>query len=286
MFNFKAKSEEIVAVGEANRGDFTPEGVPLRMYNYWLRHSSSDKAEAILAGTRRENFCHFWRVVAIWAPLRWLGEKFIDVVEAKYTGVIFGILVALAIVSIAFGGGGFAGLLLLGGILVAAAVIFAALFMLVNYLEDHPKVAKVVGWGVAGIAATVALVAFLYGTGFVGLGILVAGGVIALLVRANIERLSDWVERRREAQRKRDAERRAARQREINEFYNEHGYYPHEASKYKEPSRLDKFFRGVGDFIIMAANVVRVNKWKICPLVEVGGGRVGDNPSAREAYDF
>ena len=37
----------------------------------------------------------------------------------------------------------------------------------------------------------------------------------------------------------------------------------------KEPGRLKKFFAGLGDFFVLAANVVRVKKWKICPLVEV-----------------
>lgn len=36
-----------------------------RIYVYWLKTTHADIP-------RQENFCHFWRVILIWAPLEWL----------------------------------------------------------------------------------------------------------------------------------------------------------------------------------------------------------------------
>jgi len=68
----RERTSEIIEAGKAERGNFEPTGVPLAMYNYWLGHSFTDRANRIRLGIRRENFCHFWRVVAIWAPLMFL----------------------------------------------------------------------------------------------------------------------------------------------------------------------------------------------------------------------
>jgi MFS family permease len=36
-----------------------------------------------------------------------------------------------------------------------------------------------------------------------------------------------------------------------------------------KPSRTSRFFSGLGDFLVLLVQVVRVKKWKICPIVEI-----------------
>jgi hypothetical protein len=36
-----------------------------------------------------------------------------------------------------------------------------------------------------------------------------------------------------------------------------------------EPSKFAKFIMGIGDFLTLAFQVIRVKKWKICPIVEI-----------------
>lgn len=90
-----------------------------------------------------------------------------------------------------------------------------------------------------------------------GTAAVIGAGFLAIL---GISFIADYVSGKRKV---------AEKQAEIAavEFYEEHGYFPHEAPR--EPGRLEMFFRGIGDFIVFIGQIVRVNKWKICPLVEV-----------------
>ena len=71
MSKWREKTKSVRAQGEIQRRDWNPapDSVHLRMYQWWQARSS--RADDI----SRENFCHYWRVVMIWAPLRWVWPK-------------------------------------------------------------------------------------------------------------------------------------------------------------------------------------------------------------------
>src|SRR6478609_6954006 len=100
--SLRDKAREIKAEGESERGNFTPHGVPLRMYNYWLNSTDGKKALAIRVGIRKENFCHFWRVVAIWAPLLWIGRVLERVIFNPITGALVATAAAVALIASLF----------------------------------------------------------------------------------------------------------------------------------------------------------------------------------------
>lgn len=310
MSNLREKARAVKAAGEAERGNFEPTGAPKRLYAYWLRNSDSSKAEAIRWGTRKENFCHFWRVVAIWAPLMWLSKKFSD--NLDIIGVVLGLIVVAAFVTalilvndfwlvvlgalgiiVGFTVGVFgliAGIsatltpeerrradlmrnrktIIISGIIgfptFIVGFLFAHLLGLVHRFvwqpaKNHPKPALAVFlvllsqiglWGayaISGLSGMVVLTLIVLGAAAI-----VALGVFVAVV------VSDYVSGKRELVRQ---------QHEL--YYETHGEYP--VVEKKQPSvvdrKIDAFFRGIGDFIILIAQVVRVNKWKICPIVEV-----------------
>jgi hypothetical protein len=98
-----------------------------------------------------------------------------------------------------------------------------------------------------GVAGAVALLAALFGLLWFG------------------ETLTRTLRAKREAKRKRLRELRdrdySAYLAEVDEFL------PQKESRFK--TKVRAFFRGLGDFLILLGNVVRVKKWKICPLVEI-----------------
>lgn len=51
--SLRGKASEVLAEGVAQRGHFTPSGAPLRMYNYWLNNSVSNRALNIRTGVKR-----------------------------------------------------------------------------------------------------------------------------------------------------------------------------------------------------------------------------------------
>ena len=309
MTNFRDKARAVKAQGESVRGDYSPTGTPKRMYDYWLRHSISMKADAIRDGRRRENFCHYWRVVFLWSWLLFLGVKFVDFAQTKVgktTGIVLGAVAVLSLVSapagilpgllvlylVVFGVGGiFAGALtarqtkertrheytaqetlalragFVGGFFTAIPAWLFALAV----LHHGKKVEKVV---IATLAAMgVFVLGMIFWSAIVEIGLLATvlialGALGAIVVAAGIGLFLSWlVESRREkARQNRDAF--------INKYIEEHdGEYPPTALFAKKPGLVKRFFSGVGDFIVLIAQVVRVNKWKICPTVEVDTAR-------------
>lgn len=61
MSHLQLLTRELVRDADARRGTFTPTGVPYDIYRWWRQRTTRDIV--------RENFCHYWRVVLIWAPL-------------------------------------------------------------------------------------------------------------------------------------------------------------------------------------------------------------------------
>lgn len=298
--SLREKAQEVKAAGVAERGNFTPDGAPKRMYQYWLWKSNSRKAKDIRYGDRKENFCHFWRVVALWAPLLWTWKK----VEAagNYILATFGVLaVATLVVAcilstnvlvtvlwvLAIGVGiGLGTLGIVSGISAAltederdeadlmtspkaitigfllglptALLSFAIVKGVKFYNRNLTDYNKPIGistavLAVAGLLTLIGLsgglVTLLWVVGtFAGLVAVVAGVIIAGTF------LSDYI-----------SGKRAVAREATNAYVAEHGEYPPEA----EPGLVSRFFHGLGDFLILIGQVVRVKKWKICPIVEV-----------------
>ena len=311
MSIFGKKAAEVRKQGALNRGEFQPTGKPKDVYLFWLRHQKYPPT--------MENFCHFWRVVAVWAPLLWLRLQF------KALG---GFLASKAATS----GGVIAGLLVVIGVLITLAItvdaafvyvpltiialVYATLGVVAGFIanseydslaemradEDETETAMVNLWtlpiswpayhvarflhavpqkvwdvlllGIAGVAgiALVGLIGTLLflGAGEFGWMLLVAivavvagiAGLFGLLYLFFIAR-DAFLQRRDRKEAEYEAKVASG---EI---------------KPKEPvqnvqwvpgpflSKIIGFLVGVKDFAVLAFNVVRVNKWKICPIVKI-----------------
>lgn len=66
MSTLREKARKVKSKGAAARRDWSPApgSWMLRVYQWWLKETGKSISQ--------ENFCHFWRVVLVWAPLRWL----------------------------------------------------------------------------------------------------------------------------------------------------------------------------------------------------------------------
>lgn len=254
------------------------------MWNYWAKYSSRVP--------ERENFCHYWRVVALWAPLRWLWN---NVLGNKAAFIVVGLL------ALVLTGWGVANSEVVRMLVVVAYVLtglFVGVFSAAIWIEEKDNASRLeknllragmaYGWFASwvpfagawitkhissdnlekvllGVLITIGVV----GLGFVLIGLITAVGWWTLLVPAGvlvftgvafgIALLADYVSGRR--QQLRDAQYEAYYAALSNGV----------AAEYPTPKRSisKRFFSGVGDFIIFVAQVVRVKKWKICPTAEI-----------------
>lgn len=271
--NFRQRAAEVKAAGEETRGDFTPHGVPKRMYQWWLENSPSDKAQEIKNGTRRENFCHFWRVVVIWTPLLWALTKVLDGAEwvservtGTQAGIAFLVLLSGVVALIVTTTGTWIEFLQIVGFLLLVTVGAGLFVALLYFLDKKTKNGVEILFGtLAVIAVLIALCAGFLAVGFWLFAII--GGVAAFVFLAILLGVAagKWVEAWRADRRTRANE---AEELAWERYYDGDGPDP-SARPVREPGRFSKFFSGIGDFLVLAAQVVRVNKWKICPLVEV-----------------
>lgn len=288
--SLRDKARDIKAAGEGERGNFTPTGAPLRVYKYWYDRVRWDKRP------KRENFCHFWRVVAIWAPLMFLGNKIADAFESTVVligSIILAVLVVLFVV-VASGGAAillFGAAILLGIAYFCLGIITGMMWGLEEVKPESERVTK----AVAGVTFVVSLPAYLasrlykrypdfvkdaltvviflamlFVVGvllvqlFLAVGLLVFVGIFALAVLAvvlgvfGVPAIGRRVQGRRALARQQEEEREPA---------------PATVREPRESSWLTRFvsrvFTGLGDFLILAAQVAQVKKWKICPLVEI-----------------
>lgn len=279
MSNFRNKAREIKAAGEAERGNFTPSGVPKRMYQYWLRNTTSVHGRRVRDGRRKENFCHFWRVVAIWAPLMFLKGKAESFVTSK-TGAV--IMVASALAAIFFVVTSTIGLVdFLIGIGLALALISAGVGLIVGltWLKDNrPKVLEHLLFAILILGALGFLTALVVDFGFIALAWVAAAiGALALAFFI-LMKISEWIAGRRAIAREKA---RVAEEEAWTRFFNDEGPDP---SKRPEPKPLPawmqavgNFLTGIGDFVVLIGQVVRVNKWKICPMVEIPQEKIDYN---------
>lgn len=273
MSNFRERAAEVKAAGEEARGDFTPNGVPKRMYQWWLEHSPSDKATEIATGRRRENFCHFWRVVVIWTPLLWLAMKILDPLLEKAETVnpkTFFLSVAVLVLGIAAliatSTGTWMEVLIACAWILGVAAAVGAIALTLYLLDKHTENGVEILLG--GVLALMVLGAFIAGLMEIGwVLILWVLGIVALIAAfvAGAIFVGTIIENLRADRRKRANE---AEEAAWDAYTNDEGPHPYERAP-REPSAFSKFLTGIGDFLTLAAQVVRVNKWKICPLVEV-----------------
>jgi hypothetical protein len=276
MSKFTDKARQIKAEGEATRGNYTPRGVPQKMYDYWLNVSTSDYAGDVKYRGRKENFCHYWRVVFIWAPLWFLGGKTMDFLDDIWGKVFVGMIVAGLLAFGIVNSVDFRMVLLVGlgalafvGILIGTGVVIANLwpeswsnkfnaFMSDNWI-------KVFGTIGVSILAVIGLFGSWWTTAII-VAVIAFGAAVAYGISILVER----------AEAKADAEDKARREMISKMTNEEYWEYMANLNRKAPPGKIAKFFSGVGDFVVLIAQVVRVNKWKICPLVEVNDGRVSN----------
>jgi hypothetical protein len=240
--SIKDKSEKVLDEGMAKRATFQPpvDSAPLRAYQYWLKSSGREPF--------RENFCHFWRVVVIWAPLHFIGNT---VVIPFFTSRPMRAL-----------GRGIA------WVFTKPTKAWKSL----DY-DTQKKVEKTVAKALIGVLIALLLtllVAMAVSVGIfnflLGLTILVGIGATIVAFVALAEHLT------RNSRAKREAERQRILGLPYDEWRVAMGLEkkPREPKWYDGPvAKVKAFFSAIGDYLVLFGNVVRVNKWKICPLVEI-----------------
>jgi ABC-type multidrug transport system fused ATPase/permease subunit len=292
--SLRARAQEVKAAGEAERGNFTPTGAPLRVYRYWHDRVNWRKRP------ERENFCHFWRVVAIWAPLMFLRTKTADFFNHPAVIIASLVLGLSALVFAVVAGGGAAILLFVVCALAALAyltlgALTGTVWGLEEYNDDNERITK----AVAGVTFLVSLPVFLacrlyrrypeavQNIALVALALLVLFIVTVMLVQLfvavgllvflailvtfvgvlaffvfGIPAIGRMIQGRR-------ALARAKRLKAMEDGDSK----PLPAVKVSGPSRFERFvsrvFTNIADFIVLVAQVAQVKKWKICPLVEI-----------------
>jgi len=180
----------------------------------------------------RENFCHYWRVVVFWGPLTWITLR---VLVPVFRPVVKALApLGRMIGSISPPSEKAISRIFIGWLCLLGAGI---LMLLVAAFVLNPVGAAVVTGVIIGGAATL--------TGLV------------LLV--------SWIVDHFEA--KKDLAREALREAWYNNEISDDEYFG--VKKKREPGKISKFFHGIGDFLVLIAQVVRVKKWKICPFVEI-----------------
>lgn len=262
--NLKRKTEKIVDRGQAQRGTFNPHGTPLNIYNWWLDNSHSKTAKGVARGWRKENFCHYWRVVAIWAPLLWLGTMGARVANNATAQVIAAVLLLGFSVYMIVSIGVLVSLVFLLGFVFAVIGLAAILFGISLLAEKYWRrswnrlVTKVFVY--LFIALSVVVMLFSFFEIYTAAGIWAVLGVVGLV--AGLVVAVAWLILFTDAKHERVATERM-------QYFDEHGYFPPAEKKVYRKSAFSKFMGGVGDFLVLIAQVIRVNKWKICPIVEI-----------------
>lgn len=310
MSIFRSKASEVIARGEAERGNFEPTGVPKRMYMYWLANTTSLHGKSVRKGRRKENFCHFWRVVAIWAPLMFLKEKAEDFVTSKFGAITSVVLLVAAIVTLSVVFQSFAivvGIVLgtvLGLASATAGMISAISLAAFDSDEDRLRekwltkrqalltmipgfpvgiplaiviklTRKVKPWVSRNSHNVIIVTGSLVALVFFG-GILLNDGLIFLLSVIGLTALGmlAFVGSSFLSMLIVDyisgKRALASDKRELVET-DDNGEPVFFDTTPKSPGRISKFFTGLADFLILTFQIVRVKKWKICPTVEIKG---------------
>ena len=289
MSIFRSKAEQVYAQGALERGEFTPTGAPKSVYQYWASHAKHVP--------KTENFCHFWRVVVFWAPLMRLRQAVGNLFEhnaAWYavaaaivgTLVVLGALVSpgfLAPLAIVYVVAGFVLATdkpfdemkktpgLRKAINITAPVSYPVHY-LVRVLRKVPEDVFIYGGlGIALLLIGALLVgliiegahqigwwtlAYVIGVPLAGLAV-----VVAVVILSNL--IDKWKYNRK------------VKDDELFDKYIR-GEISHEdyfGTSRREPTRLGLWLKRktqpIRDFGALFWNIIRVNKWKICPIVKI-----------------
>jgi hypothetical protein len=269
MSNFRMKTNEVLEKGKKERGNFQPPGLLVGMYNYWLNASESDKAYEIRSGKRRENLCHFGRIILFWAPMFWISNKANRFVSNPFGATIsVAIALALAVWACMVSGAVLSVVMiaLLSAVLIAEAagvgyVAYRAHQRFWN--SDWNHWAEKIGLGfLFAVLASILISLFVIATmahwwaPFAILaGFACFAGLIALMVY-----VETYIRGKRALARELTRAKIAAMSNEEYQTY---------LNQKNEPSKANKFFSGLGDILIFVFQFARVKKWKICPFVEI-----------------
>lgn len=255
MSNFRERTAEIVEQGKAERKSFAPKGAPMRVYNWWLANSDSVAASRISTGTRRENFCHWFWVVVLFAPALKVG-KWLDRNAWVFAIPVVGIAITLVWALIdSFGIGSF--LLGILGAVVIAAVLTGGILVIEALVERFPDAMAKIGIGI--VCAVVGAVFLFLSYLLLFDAHIVVSVIYALLLVATpiliwkFQSIADYIEGREEIR------IREAAARPVVETTTEP----------REPNAIERALKNIGEFIVMVAQFIRVKKWKTCPLIDV-----------------
>lgn len=305
MVNFRNKSEQVYAQGALERGEFQPTGAPLKVYQYW--HSRTKNAP------ENENFCHFWRVVAFWAPLMWVRSILARMAQRPLTWLFiflayavgmlvlgatvdwaipfFTLAIPMAAVGTSIGGEAAqkynkvseiqSGMKYPFWVTALVSIPTFYLFRYFNGLSDREQEVWANISGITLASALTILVGFIIVTGAMEIGWVILyyifgiplGLVVAFFSFAALGTGIEFIINRIRARNKRkEGERTKSINEQYDAFLRGEGENPFAIKRHVPGPREQKiinFFKGIGDFLSLAWNIVRVNKWKICPMVKI-----------------
>lgn len=242
--DFSEKTEAVLAEGARQRGEYDPEpgSVPYRLYQDYVKRGGYVPIQ--------ENFCHFWRVVVFWAPMMWLRDKTVNTDGFKnfMRSTVGRFFKGLGkVIAFPFR-------------LIGRGVRKVDSALAAKYGNDTLEsifigllVLFIIGAFVALIIGGTSSLGWWFGFALLGAIAVVVG------ISVGLEKLGEHLRA------KRRAKQNAAWEAKWKAIEN--GTYV-EPTK-KEPGPVKRFFKNIADFVILFAQVVRVKKWKICPLVNI-----------------
>lgn len=262
MSNLRERAAQIKAAGEAERDNFQPQGLPLHIYRYWEQRSPHAPSKY----GRTENFCHFWRVVAFWSPLMYIGNAITRVGTSKTGQGVISLVLLVALIVMGVASRDFLQAVVLGFVLGLGLLILgtAAYFIHKSWRKSWNKWLERFFYVLTGAIMVFAVVALLVSLfldfGLIALLYIVGFVSVVTAFIFGLATLSDFIQGRRAVKRAEYCERL---HKMTEEEYEEH------TRQSAEPGKVSKFFSALGDVLVFAFQIVRVKKWKICPIVTV-----------------
>ena|GEM_PF-5637486 len=217
-------TDDVVRRGREKRETWSPKvgGVPLRRYQWWCKETGNYRSQ--------ENFCHYWRVALIWAPLlrlrRSLTPRKLRGLDADDVMLVVMLLMCAA------------------GLVALAAYLAASL------------------WSAIGAWAIVAAPAIIVGFIAAAVGTLAGIGV-------SCERTAKYVKGRRCRKRLNAPVPVTSVSRETRPPKQRRAWPAVMRGLLWIGRPIGRVLAAVWEYVVLVAQVVRVKKWKICPIVEI-----------------
>lgn len=227
MSHIGKKTESILEKGKRSRETWSPRlgGAPMRHYVWWREQTGKYRSQ--------ENFCHFWRVVLIWAPMLRLRQLTLDrnaVIWMRRNVGATGLVMAICV------------------LYLTVLFVYGSIALAREFWD------KIGAWAILlGPLAFVALIVTL-------VGCIVAFGYVCMGLRRlhrKFKSSSDCMDKPASPIYPRRAIQPLVKRRQL----------PQRARVAN--SKLKRFCRSTGEYLVLIAQVVRVKKWKICPLVQI-----------------